>query len=466
LITLYQVDQLSVDAIASKFDLGPLKVIGLLEEFSIPLRRDYEGYYVKRRGVKFNKPPKFKKPTDQQLRRWYLEERKSSIYIAKLVGVGKYAVLVWLKKAGIGRRKDQHESHGYTFKKPSKERLKKWYWEELKSTYEIAKIVGVDTASIRNWMIEYGIPARSRAQSKFALKGRLVEEPSKEELNMLYIIEKKSTMEIAEVYGVSDTVMGRWLKKHGIERRDPREALSVALGRKPIEKPSKEELERWYLEEKKSTHTIAEECGVKQISVWRWLNEYGILKRGLMESQFAYHGKEVEKPSEEELSRFYVQEEKSLSELGELFEVDPSTVADWLEGIGVERREVIYGYKEFLTCHDGDLVKSTYERRVDNWLYKMGIPHDYGKKLPGKTMCRCDFKVGDVYIEIWGLIGTEFYEEKMEEKKIPYYEKHGLNRIDLSPEDFDLKNSFTKKLEPLLKYSDPTLRRQRQIREY
>lgn len=459
LVLLYQTNGLPIDEIGERFNIKPIKVIGLLEEFSIPLRQDYEGYYTKIRKRKF------KKPTHEQLRKWYLEEKRSSLYIAKLVGATKYTILTWLKKAGVKTRKSDYDAHGYTFKKPTKAQLQKWYCEELKGTVEIARMVDVDPASIRNWMIEYGISRRSQVQSKFALKGRLVEEPTQDELDRLYNIEKKTTVEIAKIYSVSDITVGRWLEKAGIKRRGFREATYLALGKEPVRKPTKEELERWYSKEKKSTHIIAKELGVTQITVWRWLNDYGTLKRSLEESQYAFHGKEVEKPSADELKRLYVQEGKSIIEIGDLFGISPSTVAEWLERIGIERREVLFGYKESLRCSDGDRVRSTYERRVDNWLYENGIPHAYDQQLPGANY-RCDFKVGDTYIEIWGIVGYGPYEDRMEQEKVPYYEENRLARIDLFPEDFDSKHSFTRKLGPLLKYSDLNLRKQRQIKEH
>ena len=65
-----------------------------------------------------------------------------------------------------------------------------------------------------------------------ALSGR---RPSKEELYTLYCTEQKSYGDIAEIYGVSRTAIGHWVKKHGLSPRSKSHALLIALEQEKIE---------------------------------------------------------------------------------------------------------------------------------------------------------------------------------------------------------------------------------------
>ena len=47
---------------------------------------------------------------------------------------------------------------------------------------------------------------------------------------------------------------------------------------------------------------------------------------------------------------------------------------------------------------------------------------------------RADWKVDDVYIELWGMIGEEGYDAKMLRKKA-IIEHFGISVIDLTPSD-------------------------------
>jgi hypothetical protein len=60
-------------------------------------------------------------------------------------------------------------------------------------------------------------------------------------------------------------------------------------------------------------------------------------------------------------------------------------------------------------CQDGHLVRSTYEQRVDDWLYRHGIEHVYEPTLPYDRRCRSDFLANGWYIEIWGVKGNAAY---------------------------------------------------------
>ncbi|MDD2666431.1 MAG: hypothetical protein PHD13_06430 [Methanocellales archaeon] len=422
---------------------------------------------IKRRGLSEARFAHFdkevEKPSDEQLRKWYVDEKKSTPEIGKILGVNGSTIVDWLKEAGIKRR-DQRDARflsvGKEIIKPSNDQLRRWYIDEGKSTYEIGKDLGVNWATALNWLKEAGIPIR---HDYYEMHGYDFEKPSTDQLRKWYVADKKSTMEVAEIVGVSFGTVSNWLKEANIPIRDQSEAKFVQYG-KEIQKPADELLRRWYIDERESTYEIAEIIGVSRSTVSHWLEGAGVQRRDDREQVFAYYGKEVEKPSDEQLRKWYVDEKKSSTEIAEIIGVSHNAILRWLDRAEISRREVLYGYKEWLQCADGHEVRSGYERRVDDWLYFNGVAHDYNEELPGDRKYKCDFKVEDWYIEVWGLIGIGSYDEKTE-RKINYYEKHGLKRIDIFHYDFDT-NDWMKKLEPLLEFSNPEERVQRFLKDF
>ena len=105
-----------------------------------------------------------------------------------------------------------------------------------------------------------------------------------------------------------------------------------------------------------------------------------------------------------------------------------------------------------LACADGHKVRSEEERLVDDWLHAQGIPHETEPKLKGM---RPDWRVGDVYVEYWGMAGQQGYEARRTEK-LALYRDRGLRLVELFPDDLD-------RLEAKLGFlrDDPRVRRQR-----
>lgn len=62
------------------------------------------------------------------------------------------------------------------------------------------------------------------------------------------------------------------------------------------------------------------------------------------------------------------------------------------------------GYKpsHFHITTDGHYVFSAYEQIFDEYLYSRNIPHDANKKIHPNHKYKYDFKVNDIYFEIWG----------------------------------------------------------------
>lgn len=85
------------------------------------------------------------------------------------------------------------------------------------------------------------------------------------------------------------------------------------------------------------------------------------------------------------------------------------------------------------TCKDGHFARSRAEARIDDWLAAHGILHEREPKLKGM---RPDWRVGNVYIEFWGLAGQQGYEARRM-AKLALYKKRRLHLVELFPDDVD-----------------------------
>lgn len=84
-----------------------------------------------------------------------------------------------------------------------------------------------------------------------------------------------------------------------------------------------------------------------------------------------------------------------------------------------------------LACADGHRARSQPERVIDDWLFSQGIVHDVEPELDG---LRPDWRVGDVYIEYWGLAGQQGYDARRAEK-LAIYRARRLALVELFPDD-------------------------------
>lgn len=100
-------------------------------------------------------------------------------------------------------------------------------------------------------------------------------------------------------------------------------------------------------------------------------------------------------------------------------------------------------FKGYFIASDGHYVNSSYEYLLDEFLSKRGIPHstnDYiNKEL---SNFKYDFKIGDVYIEIWGYTKrssserSKTYADKRL-KKEEFYKQQQLNLLSLNESLFE-----------------------------
>ena len=138
--------------------------------------------------------------------------------------------------------------------------------------YNIGKIYRVDPTKIRDWLNFYGIAINPTCM-------RLAKNSVKRELlESLYIVERKSTTEIATILGITPRGVSYHLTKQGIPIRSKSEA--AFKGNKA--RLSKSQLEDFYLHQGLPMEEIAKRTGLSYPTINRQIHEYGIpLRREL-----------------------------------------------------------------------------------------------------------------------------------------------------------------------------------------
>lgn len=155
-------------------------------------------------------------------------------------------------------------------------------------------------------------------------------------------------------------------------------------------------------------------------------------------------------PIDEELLRkLYIDDELTSREIGQIVGRSNKVVLDYLKYYGIAVRPDGIRNRERIKCADGHLVRSYYERAFDNALYRSGLEHEYDPRLPFAKRYMADFKIGDVYVEIWGLMGVKQYRENRE-RKIQLYRENGCKLLEVFPEDFKSINTKINELKSLM----------------
>jgi len=97
-------------------------------------------------------------------------------------------------------------------------------------------------------------------------------------------------------------------------------------------------------------------------------------------------------------------------------------------------------------AEDGHECRSLAEKLIDDWLYKNGLAHvtepfyPVDAVLNPNGLMRADWQVEDFFIEYFGLVGLEDYEEKMKVKR-RICEKHGIRLVAIMQEDLPNLNT-------------------------
>ena len=83
-------------------------------------------------------------------------------------------------------------------------------------------------------------------------------------------------------------------------------------------------------------------------------------------------------------------------------------------------------------ANDDHVLDSPAERIFDNALTIADLTHSVHTRIPSSQM-RCDFRVGDVYVEIWGRKDPDYRERKRRKEEL--YKKLKLKLVALEEKD-------------------------------
>ena len=244
----------------------------------------------------------------------------------------------------------------------------------------------------------------------------------KEVLDEMYTKKGMGKGAIAKKLNVSPTTVLNRLIEYNIETRSISEAM---MGMRKINIPKKE-LEEMYNEKGIGTPEIARKLNTTSSTVRRYLIQYNIPMR----SSSSYRETNI---SKEVLNKKYINEMKTMDEIAVEFNVSRRAIGKKIKKFGIPARPTLFGYKERLKCDDGHLVRSSGERKIDNFLYHNGITHEYETQVED-TKYLCDFYIPSIgiWIEYWGLYDKGNYNEILQ-KKLEVYERFGLKLIEIYP---------------------------------
>lgn len=115
-----------------------------------------------------------------------------------------------------------------------------------------------------------------------------------------------------------------------------------------------------------------------------------------------------------------------------------------IEAAGYDPNPVMFA-KHYL-AKDGHKCDSMAEKIVDDWLYERKIEHHVHVPYPWNNGMKCDFFVGDTWIEIFGLEGNVKRYDVLKKEKLKLVKQYKLKLLRLSLKDVYSKNKIEEKL--------------------
>ena len=305
------------------------------------------------------------------------------------------------------RKRKAAERSKATSPRPTPDTLRDLYANQGLSYSEIGARYGVKDRTVYKWLKADGFTFAPSKPPRTKVK---YPPPPESELRNLYEVQRMTAEQVGENFGVSHGLVLQWLKRYGIQARPH----GTGLAARGIEPPTCEELTRMIHTDRLTYTQIASRYGVDQSAVQHWLKRHGI-ERPL--TWFEEHSA----PETLAAMRAAYEAGASLEDIGQHWGgVAETTVNTLFKANGIALR--LGGWKggQRFTCQDGHLVRSTYERRVDDWLYEHGIEHTYEPSLPFSPVHKADFEANGWYIEVWGVTDNQAYQERKQRKQALY----------------------------------------------
>lgn len=220
--------------------------------------------------------------------------------------------------------------------RPSAAELRRLYVTEDRSMPELTARFRVGTPRLRGWLVEAGIPIRSKADGG---RPRQLDPPPAKRLAAL--VDSGATVpQLATKLAVGQQTVRRWLDEADVSvpratlKNRPRGAAA------PLPRPSYAQLRACYVEQGLSLETTAQQLDATRHLVRTWLLEDGIpLRRAGGRAGAARPSRPLKPvPPEVELRRLREQERLPLPAIAARYRVHPQTVAGWLRRYGLPSR--------------------------------------------------------------------------------------------------------------------------------
>jgi len=205
------------------------------------------------------------------------------------------------------------------------------YHEKGRSMNEIADIAEVVQNTVKHWMDKHEIPRRSISEAN--AKGNIAKLHDKDWLKREYVEKGRSGCEIAEELGIDNNPVYKWLDKHGLESRTRSEARSDG---DVVKLHDERWLRREYVEKERTGPDIAEECGVYPDTVYAWLERHDIQIREMGHSRSDGDWKRLQ--DDEWLRTQYEEQNRSTRDIGSELDLGSNTVLRRLREIGCDIR--------------------------------------------------------------------------------------------------------------------------------
>jgi len=310
--------------------------------------------------------------------------------------------------------------------RPPKNVLCELYKVQHLSPVEIGSRFEVQAQTIRGWLHDYGIPVRpDHIAARFQPGMEVAHKkpvPDKETLSYLYLDWKMTTAQIGEHYQASGNTVGKWLKHHGISVRP----AGIGLNARGIELPSDAELQHMIHTERLTYREVGERYGVDLTAVTYWLDRAGVARHK------TWHERH-NNPHDLAAMQALYDDGLSMEQIGQLYGATATPVKTLFQEHNIAARNSGWSGGIRFETKDGNLVRSTYERRVANWLCDQGVEYLYEPVLPFRGLC--DFLANGWYIEVWGVDSASYKERKA--IKQAQYKAHHVPLIELPFYAFD-----------------------------
>lgn len=147
--------------------------------------------------------------SEERLRELYVAEGMTMEQVAEELGCSGVTVSKWLTRFGI---KTRYQTSGNDCGWRDRQTLERLYFNEGLTTHEIAERLDCSQSVVVKWMRKHRIEARSTADYH--------EEQWRDEdlLEEMYVEKSMSLSEIADEFGCSRSLVGRYVRRHEIKR--------------------------------------------------------------------------------------------------------------------------------------------------------------------------------------------------------------------------------------------------------